>query len=114
MKTSNRIELDDVHWTIEALPMDESPEGHFALGSDEADNAACQRILEDLQHNDWAWCVVRIKGEWNGLMRTAVLSGCSYASRDDFINEGCYYNDMREEVRSDIESQAIFVSNAMN
>lgn len=54
-------------------------------------------VIEELEHNPWAWCVVEVRASWLGLRASTFLGGCSYRSENDF-KVGGYYDDMVEEV----------------
>lgn len=38
--------------------------------------------------NEWAWCTVRVSVTWGGYTEDTYLGGCSYKSRQDFIDSG--------------------------
>ncbi len=101
------LTLDDIQWTIEALPEDTSIEGNvMASGDDAADKEAEESVRADLESgNGWAWCTVRVTGRWEGLKATDYLGGCSYKSEQDFCARG-YYDDMRNTVLAELQEHA--------
>lgn len=80
---------------------DDGPEGHFASGDDDEDNETCRKIREDAQSNEWAWCVVEVRAEWNDLTGSDFLGGCSYASEKDFRENGSFA-DMKSQALADL------------
>ena len=68
------------------------------------------RLLDKAQSNEWAWCVGTVQVQANdkdGNECTAetYLGACSYKSRMDFIKNSGYYEDMLEEVLTDLNNQ---------
>lgn len=99
-----------VDYTIECLPEDEGPEGHFATGDDEQDRLICEDIRAQLNRgNEWAWCVVKVTAsvELDGERFTGedYLGACSYDSEADFIGDGNtgYFPDMKASALADLE-----------
>jgi hypothetical protein len=68
-----------------------------ASGDDALDKQLEDAVIEELEHNPWAWCVVEVKATWMGLGASTFLGGCSYRSENDFKVDG-YYDDMVNEV----------------
>jgi len=114
MKTALQIAANEIEWTVSALPEDQSPEDCFASGNDEQDKTTCQRIREDAEWNEWAWCCVEVKGQWNGLEAVAYLGACSYLNQKDFMQEGGYYADLQREVIDQLQSQTERIVDALN
>lgn len=52
--------------------------------------------------NTWAWCVVRVRASWNGFVGEAYLGGCSYKSKEDFVENSGYWEDMCTEAFNDL------------
>jgi len=98
---------DGFVYRLDALPEDDGPEGHFASGDDEQDAKWIAEIREDMEWNEWAWCVARVS-VWHSaapeLKGTAYLGGCSYKDADDF-RAGGYYTDMCDEAATDLEAK---------
>ena len=97
---------NDIDWTISIEPMEEGPEGFFALGDDNEDQAICEKIRADWEFNDWAWCTVKVTGEWEGLTFDDYLGACSYRSESDFIENSGYYEDMQAEITAELNRHA--------
>ena len=45
-------------------------------------------VIEESEHNPWAWCVVEVKASWLGLQASTFLGCCSYRSESDFKVDG--------------------------
>lgn len=70
-------------------------------------------VIEELEHNPWAWCVVEVKASWKGLKESTFLGGCSYRSEADF-KVGGYYEDMVDEVIKLLFDKANEIKHALN
>ena len=109
-----KITREMVNWTVTAEPEMEGPEGFFASGDDDQDRKDCENIQRELEAgNDWAWCMVRVEGTFEGLRADTVLGGCNYDSRKQFIEPGGYYDDMVTEVLEELNKQAAGVVSAL-
>lgn len=98
---SEPLTIDDVTWTVEALPEETPIEGNALVSGDDAtDTAAEDAIREQLESgNVWAWCTVRVTGETDdGREHSEYLGCCNYESRVDFIKNSGYCDDMRAAV----------------
>lgn len=108
----NIIKTDDVEWTIEAMPENDGPEGSSASGDDDLDKADWAEIRKEMEWNEWAWCVAKVTGTWNGLEATAYLGGCSYATKHDFeIDDYCA--DIQSEVLAELNEKARKIATAI-
>jgi hypothetical protein len=70
----------------------------MASGDDAADRAAEDDVRAQLAAgNRWAWCTVVVTCRLPGteLTGTDTLGCCSYASREDFMQLGGYFEDMQ-------------------
>jgi hypothetical protein len=94
-------EMFEVEFSVECLPEDSPPEGHFASGDDDFDRAQVEEILRDLKWNEWAWCTVKVSAKWRNFCGRDYLGGCSYSSKQDFC-EGGYFEDMKAEAFDDL------------
>ena len=81
----------DVKWTIDALPEDVSISEHF-------DKSIADEIIRELEIDQWAWCTVRVTGEFRGLEDRTYLGCCSYFGGEDEFRVCGYYEDMQYEV----------------
>ena len=80
--------------------------GNYISTGDRAyDTKQEDKILADLEWNQWAWCHVEVKGTWHGIQASAHLRCCSYESEKDFI-EGGYCDDMKHEVVQELAAIA--------
>lgn len=102
-----QLKLDDITWTIEALPEDSSVRGNVcASGDEDVDRQLENEVLEDINSgNEWAWCIVKVSGEWNNLKGVDYMGSCSYKSKQDFIENSGYYDDMRKAVLEEIQGK---------
>jgi len=104
--TTKTLTVEDIEWTITPLAEDMTPEDCISTGDDAQDELICDRIREDALTNEWAWCCIEIKGQWNGIEATTYLGGASYESRKDFIAQDYYYQDLQREVLAEIQAKA--------
>lgn len=95
---------DDVIITVEALPEDTSPEGHFASGDDELDRQTCAEIRSKAEWNAWAWCCIKVTVSWRGHRASDYLGGCCYDSKEEFVAEGGYYDDMVDRALEELNA----------
>ncbi len=113
--TQNLLSVEDIEWTLEALPEDSSIEGNASAIDEETDAEIAESIREQLESgNEWAWCVAKVTGKWNGIEISDYLGGCSYKSADDFKALGGYFQDMQEAVRAEIQEHAEAIAEAIN
>jgi hypothetical protein len=94
--------------TIEILihPEDLPIRGNLMASGDEVlDKQFEDAVIEELEHNPWAWCVVEVRACWMGLKASTFLGGCSYRSEADFKVDG-YYDDMIDEVIRELTQNA--------
>jgi hypothetical protein len=96
---------DDVTITVEALPEDSPPEGHFASGDDEFDRKICAEIREKAEWNSWAWCCIKVTVSWRGHSASDYLGACSYDSKEEFVSEGGYYDDMVDRALEELNDE---------
>src|SRR5688572_8056487 len=108
MNAMKQIPVDEIEWTLRCEPEDVAIEGNaMASGDDAVDQECYQWIRDQLDSgNLWAWCWVSLEARWNGLTSRESLGGCSYKSREDFIANSMYYDDMRAECIRQLNEQA--------
>ena len=96
MKT---LTVNDVNWSIFAQTDDLPVRGNaIASGSATFDREVEDKILGRMEEGDvWAWAMVMVQGEFNGLTASAYLGGCNYPNEDSFKTGG-YYGDMQAEI----------------
>jgi len=77
------------------------------------DQESIDKILSDLEWNEWAWTCVKVTATFEGIEGTDYLGCCSYENEKDFISCG-YYEDMKaqamEELLKKIESLQIAIN----
>jgi hypothetical protein len=90
-------EIQDVEFTLTCLPEDIQIEGNASAIDPETDKEIADDIRQQLERgNSWAWCVVKVEAKWKGLKGSDILGGCSYKSEKDFVDNSCYYEDMKQ------------------
>ena len=101
------IKSSDVKWEIECLPEDLQIEGYASAIDEETDAKIAHDIRKQLEKgNEWAWCVVKVTGEWEGLEKSTYLGGCSYRSERDFVTNSGYFEDMKADVLEKLNKSA--------
>ena len=101
------MEKSDWAIAVETLPEDMPVRGNaVASGNDEEDREIEDGIINDLETGDeWAWCTVAVTVRFRDyLEHTEYLGGCSYASRQDFVDNSGYYEDMVETCKEAIRT----------
>ena len=88
---------EDVEFEVECLPEHEHPRGYLASGDDEFDRQMVKQIIQDMEWNEWAWCVAKVTAKWGDFEASDYLGCCSYESKEDFMSPGGYYDDMKHE-----------------
>ena len=102
-----KISLEEIDWEIDCLPEDTPVRGNLVVsGDDDQDEADEDKVIEDLEHNPWAWCCVRVTGRWMGLEASDFLGCCSYESEADFRRSGGYYQGMQDIIRGELQQMA--------
>lgn len=93
--------------SVECLPEDIDIRGNvLASGDDAEDNRAEEEVLRQLNNgNEWAWCCIKVTATYGDFEGTDFLGGCSYASREAFIQANDYYADMVERAFDELVSQ---------
>lgn len=87
----------ELHCDEEHIPY----EGHFDSGEPELDRQNEEWIRHELARgNQWAWCSTSVIAKWtdpegNEFEGSDHLGGCSYKSKQDFMQPGGYYDDMK-------------------
>lgn len=106
----NKKSIDDLMDLIEfkmaAHPEDMPIRGNLiASGDDAEDKRQEDAVIEDLENgNEWAWCVIEVKGEYLGLSASEFLGGCCYDSEDDAYASGVF-DELKEQVAEQIYEQ---------
>jgi len=86
-----------VEYQIRIHPEYDSPEGHFYSVDNQDDKAICDKIRNDLEFNEFAWCCIEVRCYYkNELFGNDYVGGCSYESQKDFMENG-YYEDMKDQ-----------------
>ena len=94
-----------------ALPEDMQIEGNCSAIDETTDKTTEDWIKSQLASgNEWAWCVVQVRVEFDFLASDQYLGGCSYESKAKFIEPGGYYDDMVNEAIEDIANQILAIN----
>lgn len=93
------LRKDEVEFRLEIEPEETAVRGNFMATEDpEQDKRDEDEIIARLNRgDDWAWCLVIVKGYWQTFSASSALGGCSYANEADFKREGSY-DDMCDEI----------------
>lgn len=98
-----------IEYKVICLPEDLEIRGNvLASGDKQADLDAENEVIEQLNNgNEWAWCRVQVVAYIPGIELEGVdfLGGCSYRSREEFMQPGGYYDDMKEIAKEDLLKQ---------
>jgi hypothetical protein len=92
--------------TLDIEQEDMSPSDVF--GEDQGlEKAQADEINDRLNRGDtWAWCVVWVAAEYNGVrVRSHCLGCCSYNDERDFREAGDYFEGMRAEALTELAEQ---------
>jgi hypothetical protein len=101
-----KLEENEVEFTVECRPENESIEGNaMASGDEKIDDEANAWVREQLASgNPWAWCTVKITAEWRGYTGVDYLGCCSYKSEEDFKND-CYFEAVKSNALEDLNRE---------
>jgi hypothetical protein len=103
---NGKLELSDIQWDLRHELSSIPIKGNCSAIDAEIDKATENWIKDELRTgNSWAWCDVRLIGRYEGLEAYDCLGACSYLSREDFVKPGGYYDDMKNVVLSELQSQ---------
>lgn len=102
----NKIEIrlpniENLIWEITPNEEYEHPQDCYASGNDDYDEDLIKGIIEDSKWNDWAWCCIKVTGNYKGITASDYLGCCSYHSKEDFM-EDKYFKDMQVEIHGQI------------
>lgn len=102
-----KLKPEEVSFKVGCLPEDARVRGNaVSSGNAEYDREVEDGIMEDLDRgNVWAWCTVVVSANWNGYEGKAYLGCCSYKSRDDFIANSGYYEQMKDEALAELQRE---------
>lgn len=96
----------DVTYTLTCEPEFMPIRGNASAWDDEEDEKYAQWIEEQLENgNEWAWCIVYVTADFDGLTGFSSLGGCCYAGAEDFKASGGYYDDMKAEALANLKTR---------
>jgi hypothetical protein len=101
-----KLTTDDVKISITIEPEEISLlKEHFNSGDGDskADHEMISTIREESRTNDWAWCCVTVKIEWNGFHEEDTVGCMSYKDEAEFRADG-YFEDMVKTALSDLNA----------
>jgi hypothetical protein len=88
-------------------------DGHFQREDGSNDDELCNWIRDELNRgNYWAWCTAHVTVEYHGMKAEEWLGGCSYKSREDFMQPGCYFDSMVDEALGTLATELEAIANA--
>ena len=95
---------EEVTFTLEVEPEWEiAIIGNCSAISKEIDRETAEWIGEQIEAgNEWAWCYVIVRAQWEGFEGMDSLGGCSYMSEEEFTAPGGYYEDMKQQALDDL------------
>lgn len=70
-------------------------------------------LLGRARYNEWKWCDVEVRVEWNGLAGSDFLGCCSYKNKEQFCQPGGYYDDMLDAAMDELREQVATIYNAI-
>jgi len=94
--------LNEVQFELTADWEQDDPAGHFC---DEEDVEFVREQIRD--GNVWGWCSVEVKAKFTTedgeeVEASDYLGGCSYRNRQDFMEPGGYYDDMKKSAYTEL------------
>lgn len=99
------MKTDEIKFTVECLDEHIPIKGNaIASGDNEYDRKVEEKLKRQLRDNPWAWCSIKVIGEYRGLTAVDYLGCCSYKNEKDFRNSP-YFKDMRDNVIADLQEQ---------
>jgi len=108
-----QLTIEDIKWRVECLPEYIPISGNaISTGNTEKDIKYERELYQKSKTNPWAWCTIKVTGEFKGLSCDDYLGCCSYNSRKDFL-ECPYYADIQNGILVDIMSQVQDIVNFM-
>lgn len=95
--------IEQVKFTVEALPEDIPIQGNVIVSDDPKFDAEVENdIAERLKSDIWAWCRVKVTATWEGLEGADYLGCCSYLSEESFMKGSTTYPEMRERAYDEL------------
>ena len=74
-------------------------------GDDEFDNKMEDEVLNRTEHDQWAWCSIKVTASYSGYTGVAYLGCCNYDNSEGKAEEqfrADHYEDMKQEARDDL------------
>lgn len=100
------LHKEDVTFDVVAEKENISPKASMATCSkEEIDNfvAAVKEVRK--KSLTWGWCCVRVTAKYKSFTGDAYLGGCSYTSKDDFINNSGYMQQLCAEALHNLNEE---------
>jgi hypothetical protein len=96
----------EVKFTVDCEPEEIPIRGNCSAIDEETDRETEEWILSELNSgNPWAWCQIVVKASLGEFEGHAYLGGCSYKSKEDFIQANDYYLDMKDEALEELDKK---------
>ena len=70
-------------------------------------------MIAEMEWNEWAWCVVEVKAQWEGLTASTILGGVVEKNEQSFRENG-YFDDMKHEAMTELVEQAKKIAQKIN
>jgi len=100
-----KLTMEEVDFDLECLPEDTPVRGNaMNSGEDDYDREVENKILADLEWNQWAWCCAHVIARWKGFKGDDYLGGCSYDSEEQFRAPGGDWDDMKQQALDDLQA----------
>jgi flagellar biosynthesis/type III secretory pathway protein FliH len=100
--------------SIHVHPEDLPVRGNYIVSGDEAyDKEQEDKLLAEMEWNEWAWCTVEVKAKWEGLTASAFLGGVVEKHEESFRANG-YFDDMKHEAISELVQQVAKITQKIN
>jgi hypothetical protein len=109
----SKIDVTKIDVAIECLEEDTLPHGYFATGDEAIDKKLADGILEDLQSNPWAWCIVRVVATYQEFEGSSSLGACNYSGEESF-KSSVYYPELVEQAIENLVTQLQKAENALD
>lgn len=105
------LQPHEVTFTTTCEPEHSSIHGNASAIDPDTDRDIETLINRELENgNEWAWSTVNVIARWGPFEGNAYCGGCSYASKEDFIETSMYYEDMKKEALDDLNRLLSFVN----
>jgi hypothetical protein len=100
--------------SIHVHPEDMSVRGNYIVTEDPTyDKQIEDKVIAEMEWNEWAWCVVEVKAQWEGLTASTILGEIAEKNEQSFRENG-YFDDMKHEVITKLVEQVKKIAEKIN